>query len=252
MFLLFELLNLGADARPEVRDGAIQTLFRTIQLYGSTLSLETWNECVWKVSFPLLDSLTEEIKAHASNLENMEEDSVSEKAWDDSKILALTSVGSIFQDFLPLAITKLGSFLKAWDVFVEHVRSTVLHDHRPVSAPALRSLEKAIKAASAVEADEREKVKEALEKVWEAISVLGDAIVDRGGDQNMSPATPTSTTTITTAKSPFTQESLVAFADVIQATRATSRALSGSEWGFDKLTKLVAILKGTTSTLSIV
>src|SRR5260221_3269111 len=51
MHLLLEILRLCADARPEVRIGAIQTLFRTLQLYGATLSLDTWDECVWKVTF---------------------------------------------------------------------------------------------------------------------------------------------------------------------------------------------------------
>ncbi|KAF9065488.1 hypothetical protein BDP27DRAFT_1228904, partial [Rhodocollybia butyracea] len=41
MFLLLEVLGLCTDDRPEVRDGAIQTLFRTMQLYGATLSLQT-------------------------------------------------------------------------------------------------------------------------------------------------------------------------------------------------------------------
>jgi hypothetical protein len=38
--------------------GAIQMLFRTLQLYGVTLSLEMWDECVWEVTFPLLDTLS--------------------------------------------------------------------------------------------------------------------------------------------------------------------------------------------------
>lgn len=248
MFLLSELLNLCTDARPEVRDGAIQTLFRTIQLYGSTLSLEIWDECVWKVSFPLLDSLTEEVKTHANNLENMDNDAgvALEKAWDDSKILALISIGSILQDFLVAAIIKLGSFVKAWNVFVGHVQDAVLYDNRPVSAPALRSLEKAIKAVSVVEGDERVKVKEALSRVWEAINVLGDAVVKNGGGANMNPETPTSATTTTASANlrPFTQESLVAFVDTIQSARMTSRALTGSEWDIERLTRLVAILKG--------
>ena len=45
MFLLLELLRLCTDARLEIRGGAIQTLFRTLQLYGSTLSFETSEEC---------------------------------------------------------------------------------------------------------------------------------------------------------------------------------------------------------------
>jgi hypothetical protein len=259
MFLLFELLNLGSDPRPEVRDGTIQTLFRTIQLYGSTLSLETWDECVWKVSFPLLESLTEEIRRLASELEDAEGDiEAVEKAWDDSKILALNSLGSIFQDFLAPAIIKLESFVKAWDTFVGHVQETVLSDNRPVSAPALRSMEKAIKAAMVVEGEEeRTKVAETLKRAWIAIDTLGDVVVKKTSSSlNVAPATPTSlssVSTVMTAPVPlkaFTQESLVAFVDMIQSTRVTSRGLTGSEWELEKLTRLAAILKGVFSVLS--
>jgi hypothetical protein len=50
MHLFLEILPLCVDARPEVRMGAIQTLFKTLQLYGGTLSLDTWDECVWKAT----------------------------------------------------------------------------------------------------------------------------------------------------------------------------------------------------------
>jgi hypothetical protein len=48
---------------------AIQTLVRTLQLYGATLSLDmldTWDE-VWKVTCPLLDTLSPQApeRAHA-------------------------------------------------------------------------------------------------------------------------------------------------------------------------------------------
>jgi hypothetical protein len=248
MFLLLELLNLGSDPRPEVRDGTIQTLFRTIQLYGSTLSQETWDECIWKVSFPLLESLTEEIRRHANELEGIEGRGAPEKAWDDSKVLALNSLGSILQDFLAPAIIKLESFVRSWDVFVGHAQDSVLYDSRPVSAPALRSLEKAIKAATDVETEENVKVDEMLRRLWVAIDVLGDAIVNKtSASWNTTPSTPTSATTMTTTEAgveAFTQESLVAFVDMIRSTRTTSRALTGSEWELEKLTRLLAILKG--------
>lgn len=252
MFLLFELLKLGMDPRPEVRDGAIQTLFRTIQLYGSTLSLETWDECVWKVSFPLLESLTEEIKRHRIELgdddddaEEVEEEegggegdsSGSEKAWNESEILALTSLGSIFQDFLESAVIELDSFVEAWDKFVGHVENVVLHDHRVVSAPALRSLEKGIKAVMVkdeVKKKKVEKVQEMLRRSWEAVVVIGDCIITNQ---------PASGVVVVSGRA-FTQESLVAFVDLIQSMRRTSRGLMGKEWGLEQLTRLAAIVKG--------
>ena len=233
MFLLLEVLGLCTDPRAEVRDGAIQTLFRTMQLYGATLSSETWEQCIWKVIFPLLDALTREIRNLADPTQEHEQSA--EHAWDESKILALISIGSIFSDFLVAKIMILDSFMKAWGVFVEHIQETILIDNRSVSPPALRCLEKGIKAFSAAEGVLRVRVMESLDRVWEAMDMLSSSATKRYNssvDLENSP------------HQPFTQEGLVAYVDVIQCTRKTSRTMDGKEWDLKRLTRLMTILKG--------
>jgi len=231
MFLLLEVLGLCTDSRAEVRDGAIQTLFRTMQLYGATLSTETWEQCIWKVTFPLLDSLTSEIR----HLQPGQGNEQSEKAWDESKILALYSVGSIFTDFLVDKIMLLDSYPKAWDIFVGHVEEAVMLDNRVISAPALRCLEKAIKAFQAAEGVLKVRVSESLERVWSAIDKLGTAATKRYVSQEDMENSP---------QQPFTQESLVAFVDAIQSARKISKGIDQKEWDIERLTRLMVILKG--------
>jgi len=254
MFLLQEVLGLCADTRSEVRVGAIQTLFRAMQLYGATLSLETWEECMWKVTFPLLDSITTEIRHYAAGLSPVTSPTVSsptshvpgpstvppQQAWGESKTLALQSIGSIMHDFLILKIMRLDSFTKVWDVFVDHIQEAVLLDNRTISTPALRCLEKAVKASSAAGFDLKPRVSETCERVWKCCDHLGDALLQR--TMPYSPLSPA----VDRGKfhEPFTQESLVAFVDVIRCTRDLSRSLEGAEWQLDRLTRLVAILKG--------
>lgn len=239
MFLLLEVLGLCNDARQEVRDGAIQTLFRTMQLYGSTLSLETWDQCIWKVTFPLLDSLTTEIRHLAASEPHTPTQEVSpEQTWDESKILALHSIGSIFHEFLTPKIMQLDSFSKAWDVFVTHIQDAILLDNRIISAPALHCLEKAVKVSSTL--DLQPIVAEVLLRVWQAIDTLGGAVLRRASAQT--PESPSSSENWN--YTPFTQESLVAFVDVIQSTRKASLSLDGNEWPLERLTRLMAILKG--------
>ncbi|KAG5719178.1 MON2 like protein [Termitomyces sp. T112] len=233
MFLLLEVLGLCADPRQEVRDGAIQTLFRTMQLYGSTLSLDTWDQCIWKVTFPLLDSLTSEIRRLANAAPG---EVLAAQPWNESKILALNSIGSIFHDFLTPKIIQLDSFSKAWDVFVNHIQDSVLLDSRSTSAPALHCLEKAVKVSPNVNLPPI--VSEVLLRVWQTIDVLGGTVMRHLGSQ-----TPTSTIEAR-FQPPFTQESLVALVDVIQSTRKASRSLDGREWTLDRLTRLMEILKG--------
>ncbi|TFY76565.1 hypothetical protein EWM64_g7449 [Hericium alpestre] len=237
MFLLLEIQRLCTDVRPEVRMGAIQTLFRTLQLYGATLSADTWDECVWKVTFPLLDALG------TGALQNPAPPSVDlapvSQSWDESRVVAFQSVGAIFTDFLASKILHLESFARAWGVFVDHIRDAFVHGSRTISAPALRCLEKALRALRAgiadADADVKAKVLDAAEKAWSACDEMGDVVVK---------ATNASTTK-TPAALPFTQESLVVFMNVIQCTRGLNRTLKEEEWPLDRIARLLVILKGT-------
>ncbi|KAG6892773.1 hypothetical protein C0993_002952, partial [Termitomyces sp. T159_Od127] len=203
-------------------------------LYGSTLSLETWDRCIWEVTFPLLDSLTAEIR-HLANATSGEVPAA--QPWDESKVLALNSIGSIFHDFLTSKIMQLDSFPKTWDTFVQYIQDAVLLDNRPISAPALRCLEKAVKVAPTVNLPPI--VSQVLLRVWQIIDVLGGAVIRHSGSQS-----PVSTTDARFQR-PFTQESLVALVDVIQTSRKASRLVDGREWTLDRMTRLMEILKGT-------
>lgn len=246
MFLLLEVLGLCTDSRPEVRDGAIQTLFRTMQLYGATLTLETWDECVWKVIFPLVENITAEARSRIGGT-TMEESGLPEQTWDESKTLALQSLSSIFHDFLTNKIMLLPSFEKAWDVFVNHVEEAVLLDNRSISPPALRCLEKAIKASSKATGDDRTTVlAEVWRRSWTTIDHIGDGILKRS-----TPQTPLKSTSDSVPYNVFTQESLGAFVDVIQSTRTLSRSVEGIEWPLEQLRRLMIILRGKSFALAL-
>jgi hypothetical protein len=47
--LFSEMKRLSADERYEVRNCAIQTLFKTITTHGLILGKEAWEDCIWKV-----------------------------------------------------------------------------------------------------------------------------------------------------------------------------------------------------------
>ncbi|KAI9452204.1 hypothetical protein F5148DRAFT_1237059 [Russula earlei] len=252
MHLLLEILRLCADARPDVRLGAIQTLFRTLQLYGATLSLDTWDECIWKVTFPLLDTLSPHVRRNAltpplspdasiASAEDWEAPTPdSSSSWDESKVVALQSIGAILNDFLMSKIIHLPSFGAAWETFVTHIRDAFLLDSRAISAPALRCLERALKATAAttalpakVEAF-RPSLIEIWEKTWAKCDEMGTVVIRRASvaPQHVHP------------HAPFTQESLVIFVDVIKSVRSISRALDGVEWPLQRIPTLMAILKG--------
>ncbi|KAI8921650.1 hypothetical protein BC831DRAFT_75969 [Entophlyctis helioformis] len=57
MYLLGHLSELCADHRPEVRNSANQTLFRTLAMNGQRLTLDAWDQCIWHILFPLLERI---------------------------------------------------------------------------------------------------------------------------------------------------------------------------------------------------
>ena len=89
--------------------------------------------------------------------------------WDDSKVVALQSTGAILSDFLMEKIMQLTSFATAWDMFVMHICNAFLLDRRAVSAPALRCLNRALKAttATAIAAVDDDSLRGSLVVVWE-------------------------------------------------------------------------------------
>lgn len=248
MCLLLEVLGLCTDTRHEVRDGAIQTLFRAMQLYGATLTLETWNDCIWKITFPLLDAISIETRRSVSDPGVLPTSGLATQSpdytWDESKSLALQSIGSIISEFLVSKVMHLDSFSKTWSVFATHIHDTVSLDRRNLSPPALLCLGKVVRALSGAEASLQVKVSESAECVWKTCSDMGSMVLQSGGLQ-ISPRTNTAR-----LHRAFTQESLVALVDVIRNTRSISLSQTGKEWPLERLSRLMEILKGMSPFLS--
>ncbi|WWC98642.1 hypothetical protein V866_005535 [Kwoniella sp. B9012] len=121
LYLLTELLELSKDPRLEVRNSAMQTLFRCIELYGSNLSSNLWQNVFEQVIHPLMDS-TE---------------------GDESSILALTSIGNIFGNFLT-QINKLSTFHGILKKFLDRVKKAWEVEPRNCATAGLKALERVL------------------------------------------------------------------------------------------------------------
>ena len=121
LFLLSKLLELGQDSRLEVRSSAMQTLFRCVELYGSGLSVELWQDVFWKVISPLLDAAK----------------------GDESAILALTSIGNIINAFLP-TLSSLPSFEKMYERVLERLALAFSNETTQCATASLKALGRAL------------------------------------------------------------------------------------------------------------
>lgn len=151
--LLIQLLELGKDPRSEVRGSSMQTLFRCIELYGSSLSIDLWESVWWKVVHPSLEA----------------------SIGDETQVLALHSVGSIFGAFLD-KLERLSSFEKLYPTLLVQTREAFETEQPKVHLASLKCLERILQAAAAHSKD-----KTILARVWETFLHMGVAVRTRKG-----------------------------------------------------------------------
>jgi hypothetical protein len=92
-----------------------------------------------------------------------------------------------------------------------------------------------VKASADAEGVLKMRVMESLERVWQAIDSLGKSTLDEPASVENEQKTPLQ---------PLTQEALIAYVDVIQCIRSTSKGIDGKEWDLSRLTRLMVILQG--------
>lgn len=171
------MLGLCQDRRSEARDGAIQILWRSIELYGGTLDEASWETCLSDVIFPLFTSLNE-------GLGRVEEETLPEtvertalgvplpyKQWDDSKILAVTSAGTVFSNEIANCIAKLSSFEGICEKHIAYMKATFMHDRPAVATAAAKALEKL--CIIQWEEDGRTQAKYLATSLWDAWLGIG-------------------------------------------------------------------------------
>ncbi|KAJ3325884.1 hypothetical protein HDV06_002269 [Boothiomyces sp. JEL0866] len=133
MYLLHSLSELCSDDRPEVRNSANQTLFRTISMNGQRLTLESWELCITHVLFPLIERI-QNLNSQATSKTN------TEKQWDESKSLTLNGITKWLIDFLPVLIDLGEKFDKDWITFLNYIKSSCLLNSQDVASAALKNL----------------------------------------------------------------------------------------------------------------
>ncbi|PLW12876.1 hypothetical protein PCANC_17545 [Puccinia coronata f. sp. avenae] len=224
MFLLSKLLELVHASRQEIRDGAIQTLFRTIGLYGSSLSSSVWHELLWEVIFPLLDLLGNQIKQTPTQPsdsfhENVPIDvsrqpngapiSLSAKQLDDSKILALESTGKVVSDHFASHILVIPQFSNTWAALIQHLSESFTSDRPSVSTASMKTLAAILNTSISGDQHAKE-IAAAWEVVWIAFVKMSDAIAATSSESQPRDAY-------------FTQAALEAYIQVLRPLQNTSR-----------------------------
>ncbi|GAA6056217.1 hypothetical protein JCM3770_002092 [Rhodotorula araucariae] len=201
MYLLQNLLALCRDARQEVRDAAISNVFRSISMYGSTLDSATWDAVCWEVVFPLVEDISASIEQQ--NMRGPDDDDalgeetvpqangppirLVDKQWDDSKQLALRSVGDVFFEYLA-QLVKTDRYEEIWRAFVSQVQRTFVRDRPHPATAAMQALEKVLTVS--LNMADADRIAFSWEVAWTVWDEIGSAVQENalsaagcGGDK---------------------------------------------------------------------
>jgi hypothetical protein len=189
MFLLHQLLAMSEDDRQEVRDGAIQTIFRNLELYGDILTADDWDVCLWQIVFPLLDTLDASIRALSSapppapSPPRLGTPTIAEelrkgppglqaKQWDDTKTLVLSSVGTVFADHFG-RLQRTPRFAETWTTLLHRCQLAFTRDHASAATASMRTFGRVTASTTA---------HELLDVAWQAWEAAGADILAGGGE----------------------------------------------------------------------
>ena len=213
MLLLLQLSHICTDPRPEVRNGANQTLFRTIMMNGSVLNQHLWSACIWEVLFPLLDAIKmsairairmmqqqeQEAKSLSSSSKDQDRDAsgfmlhhsrdTADKQWDETKVLVLTGLSNIFRDFLT-KLYVLPKFERAWSLLLAHLEDSCLRSSQEVSLASIKSFQTIVSQQPTLDMDGRKQqdIASLWRSAWQSWLVIGESMVvqppSKEGDDN--------------------------------------------------------------------
>ncbi|CAG8443203.1 6201_t:CDS:10 [Funneliformis caledonium] len=264
MLLLLQLSKICSDTRPEVRNGANQTLFRTIDMNGAVLKTQTWHTCIWKVLFPLLDSVKfaseravkamqqQQLNSSAEKLSSPQKEinvfmihhsrNTIDKQWDETKVLVLTGISDIFKNFVHLLI-KLENFEQAWGLLLSHLQDSCLNSSHEVAIAAIKSLNAIIQFPN--DDVHTEELKEKVLPLWQTAWIIWERIglgmitmsdsILRDHLESPSPAEITSI-----GQTQFTQDTLTAYV----VTFGDLYHIIHSKFQIDEIKRLLKVIKG--------
>ncbi|CAN6609601.1 protein Mon2p [Trichomonascus vanleenenianus] len=122
IFALLQLSEIAINIRPQVRDGALQTLFRVFEAHGNKLTSNVWLACQNVVIPAVMDIRQPEgpNSIAAIKEERTKEVELETKEWNDTMALAITGLSNMYATFMPIFIKQDDFAVRTWGAILEY------------------------------------------------------------------------------------------------------------------------------------
>lgn len=147
LILQSRLSSITTDHRADVRNGAVQTVFRIVDNSGERLSTDIWQFCLRSV---ILQVLNINIETHTRLAMNESSGSHDDKSLSGTTDTILKGLATVMTTHLD-AITKLPDFEQVWQVILQHFSGYLAFHSAEISTYTFEALSQILAAAETAE-----------------------------------------------------------------------------------------------------
>ncbi|KAK9368587.1 hypothetical protein V1509DRAFT_623344 [Lipomyces kononenkoae] len=125
LILLLRLTVICADPRSEVRNGAIQILFRIFDSYGHLLGINSWSACLWIVIYAVMEVRPPpEMPLEFMDKRFIQARETEKKQWSETMTLILSGLSRLYSTFF-YAFLKQPDFTALWNTLLRYLQSLI-------------------------------------------------------------------------------------------------------------------------------
>lgn len=125
LILLLRLTVICSDSRPEVRNGAIQILFRIFDSYGHLLGVNSWSACLWIVIYTVMEVRPTPMMTFAyADRTILRAHETERKQWSETMTLILSGMSRLYSTFL-YAFLRQPDFEALWRSLLKYLQGLV-------------------------------------------------------------------------------------------------------------------------------
>ncbi|KZF22311.1 endosomal peripheral membrane protein [Xylona heveae TC161] len=147
MLLLLRLTAVTTDRRPEVRNGAIQSLFRIFDVYGDRLSPLAWESCLRMTIFNMIEANLAQQNELGPSRSVPTQDEI---AWNDTTKVMLDGISTLFSTYLAILVRQEG-FALSWEILMGYLGAYLERQCLEISAKVFALLRDVIAKVENVE-----------------------------------------------------------------------------------------------------
>ncbi|KAK7202897.1 hypothetical protein BZA70DRAFT_86340 [Myxozyma melibiosi] len=164
LILLLRLTVICSDPRSEVRNGAIQILFRIFDSYGHLLGVNSWSACLWIVIYTVMEVRPPPVisPAYTADKAVMRAHEVEQKQWSETLSLILSGMSRLYSTFL-YAFLRQPDFEALWRSLLKYFQGLVALRRPEVTVSVFKTLSEIL---TTIEENKFELSDKSVEETW--------------------------------------------------------------------------------------